>query len=245
MVYSALAPLYDRVMDHVEYDEWLDLIKRIAQRYLRSARPTILEVGGGTGQLGVLLKQAGFGYCGSDICFEMCSQAGRRHGMFFCADGRSMPLKKRFDWALFLYDGINYLRTPDDYRSLFHEMYSCLNPGGLFLFDITTETNSLHFFQDSTYYEDYEESFYVRHSYYDSQTGCQHNDFTIFSQSRDNPSCFVKTRENHVQRVFAPKAIASWVPRERFSVLGIWDGFSFNKHSRRSERVHFLLRRVD
>ena len=230
-------------MSHVEYDEWVRLIERIVDRFLRIPSPAILEIGGGTGILGQKLIDQGYSYIGSDRSLSMCSRASQRKIPFLCADGLHLPLKKQFDLALFLYDGINYLRTLDDYAALMQEVALNLALDGFFLFDITTEANSLRHFRSYLEFEDWGDYAYVRRSYYRKEPMEQHNDFTIFHQVATAPMLFQKIHENHTQIVFGASSIAKKIPSSLFSIEGIWDGFSFRNYHSHSERIHFLLKK--
>jgi SAM-dependent methyltransferase len=242
-VYDALAPLYDRIMAHVQYHQWAFLIEKTISQFSKTERPVILEIGCGTGVLASKLPTNDYTFLGSDLSFKMCRQARSRIPLLFCADGRALPLRKPVDLILFLYDGINYLPTLADYAALFREIHRCLTPQGLFLFDITTEHNSCTFFLDNLDYEDFGSTFYLRHSYYERAALLQHNDFTIFVEADSQPGLFSRSVERHRQKVFPVAAVADTVPRELFELLGTWDGFTFKKYSRRSERVHFLVRK--
>ena len=243
MVYDALAPIYDRIMNHVSYDEWVRLIGRVIEKFLPAENPSILELGGGIGVLADILLERGYKYLGSDRCLSMCRAARRRGVRFFCADCRAIPVKGWFDLVLFLYDGINYLPSLDDYALLFNEVWRTLSPGGLFLFDITTEANSLHHFRNYLEFEDWGDYSYTRRSYYNKETQKQHNDFTIFHQISNNSPLYEKIIENHSQIVFGASSIARAVPSLLFCVEGIWDGFSFRQFRPHSERIHFLLKK--
>jgi SAM-dependent methyltransferase len=243
VVYDALAPIYDRIMNHVSYDEWFRLIGRVIEKFLPVENPAILELGGGTGALAELLIERGYRYRGSDRCPSMCRAARRRGVRFFCADGRSIPVKGRFDLVLFLYDGINYLPSLDDYTRLFNEVWSVLSPGGIFLFDITTEANSLHHFRNYLEFEDWGDYSYTRRSYYNKDTMRQHNDFTIFRRVAPESPLYEKHIENHSQCVFGASSIARAVPTPLFCIEGIWDGYSFRQFRPHSERIHFLLKK--
>ncbi|MDR0305929.1 MAG: class I SAM-dependent methyltransferase [Chitinispirillales bacterium] len=244
MQYDALAPMYDRLMSHVEYEEWADLITRVVAKFGLTASPDVIEVGAGTGILGSYLVDMGYNYIASDLSYSMCKQARSVRKLPVCvADGTYLPLKKQFDLALFLYDGINYLHSLDDYRKLFDSVYNVLAAGGLFLFDITTSTNSIKHFSDSMYFEDFDDFSYLRHSYFNKKNATQHNDFTIYSKSESNPKLYEKNIEEHCQKVFSAAQVEKSVPRDFFSVLGIWDGYTFRKYSSKSERIHFLLRK--
>ena len=58
MKYNALAPVYDKVMRHVNYDDWVKLIKKINSTYFLDTIPRIFEIGGGTGTLGKKLRKS-------------------------------------------------------------------------------------------------------------------------------------------------------------------------------------------
>jgi len=245
MQYEALAPIYDRLMFHVEYDEWIGLIRRVAERYGISRRPDILEIGAGTGVVGSVLRGLGYNHIASDLSLSMCREARARRGLPACvADARCLPFKKQFGMALFLYDGINYLAAPDDYRKLFTSVYDVLAPGGLFLFDITTRANSMRHFMNYLDFEDYGDFSYVRHSWFDCRKSIQHNDFTIYRQSAEDPRFYEKHVEAHSQKVFSVSEIERTIPRRRFRTLGIWDGYTFKKYTGKSIRVHFLLEKI-
>jgi len=246
MQYDALAPIYDRLMSHVEYEEWAELITKIVMKFSQTPDPHIIEIGAGTGILGGRLKELEYNYIASDISFSMCREmrAARSAIPVCAADGTKLPFKKQFNLALFLYDGINYLQTLHSYSALFQSVYNVLESGGLFLFDITTRTNSMKYFSDYMYYEDYDEFSYIRHSHFDDKDAIQHNDFTIYRQYNDNPNLYEKVTEKHQQKVFTAAQIKSAIDNTYFKVIGIWDGFTFRKYSNKSERIHFLLQKT-
>lgn len=244
MVYDALAPIYDRLMSHVEYDAWVRLIERVVDRFLETPSPSIFELGGGTGLLGSKLRKKGWRYFGSDRSFSMCKIATEnRRAPFLCTDALALPLKKTFDLFLFLYDGINYLESPEEYSRLFAGVHRCLTPGGLFLFDITTEANSLNHFTSYLEFDDWGDFSYVRRSYYNKLLQEQHNDFTIYRKITENSPYYERLIERHCQKVFGAGTIARAVQTPLYTIEGIWDGFSFRNHRPHSERVHFLLKK--
>lgn len=247
MNYSALAPLYDRIMSHVGYSRWLFLIENVLHTYGTSKTPVIFEIGGGTGVLGSECREAGYSYIGSDLSAAMCKEAQKKSLPFFCSDARKLALKSdvRFDIVLFLYDGINYLMSTNDWASVFHEVWSHLQTDGLFLFDVTTLYNSKINFNEYVDSDDFGDAFYLRRSYYNISASKQHNDFTIFTAKDSSRQTFYKTIEHHEQKVLDIKDISDMIPDSLFQVLGIWDNFSMKKYTPKSDRVHFLLRRKE
>lgn len=242
MSYKALAPIYDRIMSHVEYDEWILLIDKIAKKHINKDIVSIFEIGGGTGVLGEYLKAHGYNYKGSDLSFYMSREAEKKDIPFFCADARALPLKRQFDIVLFLYDGINYLQTIQEYKKVFSEVAGSLNKGGIFLFDITTEYNSMEHFYDFIDFEEFSDCSVIRHSYYDELTSMQHNDFTLFNYDLKTKK-YDKLTDKHVQKVFPAQRIEEAIPLNLLEIVGIWDEFKMKKYSSRSERIHFCLKR--
>jgi SAM-dependent methyltransferase len=250
--YIGLAPLYDRIMAHVEYDQWVMYINKVISMYGIADSPALFEIGGGTGLLGGKLKQSGINYRGSDLSPMMCCQARKRGLPFFAADARNLPLKKAesFDMVIFLYDGINYLQSMDEYVQTFCGVHGLLKPQGLFLFDVTTTANSLKNFNEFIDAGDFGDHFFFRRSYYCRTESIQYNDFTIFSKKTnggagsDAAGLFQKCGEHHAQKVPPISSIKDAIPRGLFNIIGMWDNFSFRRYSSQSERVHFLLKKA-
>ena len=240
--YTALAPFYDRIMSHVNYDLWLGLIRRITARYFPRRTPSVLELGAGTGTLARKLHAGGYPYTGSDLSAAMCAEARRKGVSLVCADARCLPLRRRFSLIIFLYDGINYLSAPGAYRALFLETHRLLDDNGFFLFDITTENNSQTNFFDVLDTDDFPEATCLRHSYFDGALKTQHHDFTIRMKA-GNGAAPEQICERHVQRIFSVEEILRAVPRERFAVAGTWHNFTFEPCTGRSERIHLFLRK--
>ena len=176
--------MYDEMMSYVPYQNWVDLINRIADASFTARKPSIFEIGAGTGSLGAMLSYSGYPYRGSDISEAMCVIAWQKGLDVHCADCRALPLHTQQDFVVFLFDGINYLTALEEYTKTFLEVARILRPGGLFLFDITTEYNSLHNFDDYHEAESFDEGIYIRHSYYEQEKKLQVNDFEIFVKNR-------------------------------------------------------------
>lgn len=242
MVYSALAPIYDRVMSHVEYDAWVDLIAVVLDEHGPTRQSlSLLEIGGGTGVLGDRLMRLGYRYQGSDLAWGMCRVARQRGVPTVCMDGRALAIRGAFDMVVFLYDGINYLTSAAEYQALFSQVHQVLRAGGLFLFDITTETNSKRYFVDALDCDDLGDAAYMRRSRYEEASRIQRNDFVIFSREPGRDGLYRRFEEHHRQRVLPPTTIRDWIPPRLFEVLGVWDGFTMKPWGKSSERVHFLL----
>ena len=139
----------------------------------------------------------------------------------------------KFDAVLFLYDSLNYMRDEKQIDGLFGEVNRILNKGGLFIFDIITDLLC------KTHYKNYEErenwgdSGYIRHSFYDESTHLQHNDFRISI----GKEVFL---ESHIQNVFSETQIYKSLKQNGFEIIAQLDDFTFRHSDDESERVHYV-----
>lgn len=244
MPYESIAKYYDTLMSHVKYGEWITLINRVIKKYCGGKKISILELGAGTGTLGRKLVNREYGYCGLDISFNMIKLAHEKNLPVVCADACSLPLKNMYDMVIFLYDGINYFLSLQEYKKVFASVSRCLPEGGLFLFDITTETNSYRYFYDFNDIHEIDGSTILRHSYFNPEMFLQYNDFTVFTPVENMHPYYSREDEQHKQKIFTPVKIESAIPDDLFDCLGIWDGYSMKQFSKHSERIHFLLKKI-
>ena len=149
--YEELANIYDRVMDHVDYDSWTQYLVKAFRRF-GSRISSVLEIACGTGNLSVHLACRGLDLVCMDVCPEMVQVASRKYydrgnmPLFIAADMTALPFQAQFDSVICMYDSINYLCEPSDFRKAASEISSVLKPGGLFIFDVCTVKNSETFF---------------------------------------------------------------------------------------------------
>jgi SAM-dependent methyltransferase len=242
--YSRLASIYDEVMVHVNYHQWHRYILEIDRRFGLPSHD-VLEIGGGTGKLAALFAEPPWRWFFSDRSMEMAKIARQRLSPspagVFLQDARHLSVKSKFGLAVFLYDGINYLETAEGFMACLCEVRTLSPDGGYFLFDVTTEANSKAHFMDYTFFEDLDEAFYVRRSYYEPLSRTQHNRFHIFARGNDNT--YGRFVESHSQRLYTLGEITGMVEKAAWKTVGAWDGYGFRKATKSSERVHFLLRK--
>lgn len=236
--YESLSEIYDEIMNGIGYDFWFKLIVDICKEknYGKSAK--ILELGGGTGILGEKLKNYGFDYQGSDVSFEMAKVAKRKNLNFVCADCRNIPFRNKFNMAIFLFDGINYIFDINEFTKTFKQVHSVLKDDGCFLFDITTEVNSMKNFLNYREAQSNKKYAYIRESYYHAANREQHNDFDIFIENKDGG--YSRRIEKHCQKIHTVKSVKESIPQE-FVIEKIFGDFNQGTYTKNSTRVHFLL----
>ncbi len=238
--YSRLASIYDYVMRHVDYVHWADYVESLLRRHgLVPVR--VLDLACGTGSLAVELGKRGYKVVGADGCEEMLAVAREKVRMvghdvsFYHQDLLHLEGLPQVEWVLCLYDSINYLMTLEEVSRALEEIHGVVQPGGIFIFDVCTETNSLRYFRDMTDKDRGNGFSYTRRSYYNN--GVQFNRFDIYFTDTQEEVC-----EVHRQRIYPLSDVEGVLEASPFRVEGAYDGFGFSPASDQSDRVHFVLR---
>lgn len=240
--YTVLAACYDVVMEHVEYERWAAYVHTLIERYHPDAR-RVLELGCGTGSFALSLQQLGdYRYVATDRSREMLQVAEAKADLegaeiqFEAADFTGFRVDSALDVVILLYDGLNYLLEEGDVRELFRNAYNAVEPGGIFIVDQSTPSNSLN---NEPYFEDRGEAEgveYIRHSRYDPASRLHTTTLELIVEGKS----FV---ERHVQRAYDLPEIRALIEETGFDVAAVYDGFTFDPAGPESERAHWVLRR--
>jgi ubiquinone/menaquinone biosynthesis C-methylase UbiE len=240
--YTGIASIYDRIMNHVHYEEWAPYIVSVFRRFDIPVS-SILEIACGTGSHTRLFAQRGYRVIGLDralpmlqVAQEKCrSEKARPH--FVNADMTALPLGNGFDAVLCLYDSINYLCEKHLFQQALDEAARVTRPGGLYIFDVCTVRNSELYFSDNESTEIFGGTVCRRTSRYNSIKRIQENSFVI---DTEDGACL---REHHIQRIYRLSDIRDLIERTPFEVLDVFDDMSFLPGSEMSDRVHFVLKK--
>ncbi len=241
--YTKLALIYDEVMHHVNYRRWASYILEIINKFNHSAT-LLLDISCGTGTFLTSLKTKSFDLFGFDFSFEMVHVAKNKAEKFnkmihlFQGDMTAFCFKREFDIIVCLYDSINYLLDFDTWQFVFKCAEQNLKSGGLFIFDICTERNSVEYFMNYKEKSQGSSYSYVRESTYNKRKKLHYNRFMI--EFKKEP---IKYIEIHKQKIFKIDEVLSFIKETNLELIGKFDGFSFNSANERSLRVHFVLRK--
>jgi SAM-dependent methyltransferase len=140
--YEALAPVYDGLTAHHDYDRWLAILEGLARRHgMRGNR--VFDVACGTGKSFLPLARRGYSIDACDISRSMLVRArAKSEGLdvrLRVADMRRLPtLRRRCDLLTCLDDAVNYLLGRDELVAALGGMRRNLRPGGILIFDGNT-----------------------------------------------------------------------------------------------------------
>jgi SAM-dependent methyltransferase len=165
---------------------------------------------------------------------------GKRQNHLWCGDMKSFAVTSPVDALICLYDSFNYCVEPESARRLLQRAAEVVRPGGLFIFDVCTERNCRRNFLNYYERESYLEISYIRHAHFKPHRKIQVNEFFITDTLRRGPTM----RERHEQRIYSLQEIHDMIDPLQWAVAGCFDGMSQKLGSEKSDRVHFVLRRI-
>ena len=149
--YEKFAYAYDRIMTNVNYTRWTHYIESLFEKYDCKPR-RVLDLACGTCALTIQLGLKGYEMTGVDRAIGMLDIAKEKVAAHELeielrdGDMRDFQLNQRFDAVLCTYDSINYAYDETELSNVFQCVAEHLEPGGLFIFDVTTERNIVEHF---------------------------------------------------------------------------------------------------
>ncbi|GEK92070.1 SAM-dependent methyltransferase [Alkalibacterium kapii] len=154
MEYNWFAKVYDDLMDDTLYEKWL----KYTSEHIGKNKD-ILELGCGTGILGIKMKEAGYDVTGLDLSEEMLSLAYNRQleaGVTFPlvqGDMRDLTDLPVYSNVVCYSDALCYMKNEGELLSVFKEVNSKLDKEGLFLFDVHSTYQVSEFLKTSFHAE--------------------------------------------------------------------------------------------
>ncbi len=239
-IYTDFAPIYDYLLQHVDYDRWYRYIKTLMLRYIEKPH-LILELGCGTGKFGAKFSRDGFTVFGMDISLNMLQVARlRAYGNFriFCADMRNFQLARKFDFIYSVHDTMNYFLEYSDLRRVLGSAGRSMHEGSVFMFDMTTEHNIMRYFDKKIM------RYTVRDIQVEWGNSYDPGEKMIFSTLKFKKPDGSMAIEEHVQRIYTMDEMRGLLQEEGFKIVDIFSDYSFSSVKKDAIMINFVTRKI-
>ena len=244
--FSELARYYDRFVG-ADYDKITSFVDEAIKKNFPNAS-LVCDVGCGSGTVTLALLQRGYDMIGIDGSAEMLAEAMNKRvdisngerALFLCQQLPEFELYGTVDAIVSTLDTINYITNEEDLDRLFYWFRNYLNPQGILIFDI----NSLYKYQNvlenhCDAYED-EDVFFVWRSQFDG-VYCNHQ-LTYFLK---NANKYERRDEEQLQRYYSEEEVRLLLKKYGFSILGVFDDYTVQKSSSKTQRLTFVVKKED
>lgn len=198
--YGVFAQVYNELMDETVFFEWRDYVLE----HLDS-KSTILELGCGSGQLGILLKEQGFEMTGLDLSEDMLSYAQFYqdemgiHFPLIQGDMRNLEELGEFEAIISFCDSLCYLPEKEDMKKTFTEAYQHLKKDGQFLFDVFT-TEHMDTLDGYAYHDELPGIVFIWDSFPGEHPHSIEHDLSFFIEKEDGT--YERQEELHKERTY-------------------------------------------
>ncbi len=247
-IYRDYAHVYDRSGQIAYALKMLPYLEALLARHAFIG-DAALDVACGTGTLALGLTQKGWRVYGIDASPDMLAQARQKAAgldspvavTWLQADMRDFALPEAVDLAISTYDSLNYLLTFDDLCRTFGCVARALRPGGLFLFDMNTESAFLRDWDDSVFFVEDEELAVVIQSVYDAAARQATATITGFVRQGD---LYARFQETHVERAYSQLETIAALETGGFWVTATYHCFTFDPADDASPRILWAARKT-
>jgi ubiquinone/menaquinone biosynthesis C-methylase UbiE len=246
MIYKNFAKVYDTVMKDMPYSEWIRYLEDLLIKF-GPARKEILDVACGTGTMLIKLAKKGYNCTGIDFSEEMLKIARKKAGSaslkikFIRQDMKNLKVKRKIPIVTCMYDSINYLLEKKEIKSFLRGVYSLLDNGGIFVFDMNTEYALKNIWDNKTTYSDIPKMTLISKSNYDAKKKTAYLRLTIFALINKN---YEKISEIHKEKAYTLKDMRNMLKKEGFKHITAYKDRTFNSPDRKTGRVWFIAKKL-
>jgi SAM-dependent methyltransferase len=236
MTYNWFAKVYDKLMDDSLYDKWLVYTKKHIPNGER-----ILELGSGTGILGLKLKRNGYEIIGLDLSDEMLSIAYNRQleeGLSFPliqGDMRNLEDLPMYPGIICYSDALCYMENEKEVLLVFKQVYNRLEKNGKFLFDVHSITQ-IENFLTSSFHAETDNIVFMWDSFEGEYPYSVEHELSFFVNNIDN--LYERFEETHKERTYPIEVYMELLREAGFDTIDVTADFT-DEVSKESKRWFF------
>ncbi len=243
--YESLAVSYDRLTNDVPYEHILHFVQeRLTERGIMPR--SVLDLACGTGAMSLLLAKEGYDVIGVDMSEDMLTVAMDKswelednRPFFVKQKMQKLRLPQPVDWVFSGLDSINYLTDPRDCQQTFQRVFNCLNPGGVFIFDINTP-EKLRAMDGQVFLDEDDDVYCVWRGEYNSDSKLCTYGMDIFQREGKH---WYRSQEEHREYAYDPHQLVEYLQDAGFKQIEQFGDLRPEAPKAGEQRIYFLARK--
>ena len=242
--YEALAASYDRLTNDVDYEATVDFYYEILKREGLSPR-TAVDLACGTGSVSVLLAERGLEVIGVDMSEDMLTAAWEKTWemkdppRFICQKLQELKLARGVDLAVCALDSLDYITDPADCAEAIRRVYRCLNPGGIFIFDVNTP-EKLRAMDGQVFLDEDDDVYCVWRGEFDGQTNICSYGMDLFQRRGD---LWERSFEEHREYAYPAEQLTGFLKAAGFTHISVYADRRFEAPGPGEQRIYIKARK--
>ena len=244
MAYNEFAYFYDEFNGEADYDALYSQIHaKLEAHGIHDG--IVADLGCGTGELTLMLTQAGYDMIGIDQSEEMlcvvrdkAEQLGLSGRLLLLRqDLLKLDLYGTIRAAVSTFDTFNHI--PDLDTAIANAGFF-MEKGGVFLFDMNTPYKYREMLGNTTIAENREEGSFIWENEFDEETGINVYDLTLFLPREDG--LYERDEEIHYQKAYDPEKVRELLEKAGLIPLAVYDAYTKDVPKPDSGRLTFVAR---
>lgn len=226
MNYDYFAKIYEEIMDEELYEKWAVFTQKHLQR-----NSSVLELGCGSGKLGISLQKTGYKMTGLDLSNQMLTLAKNNqieqniHFPLIERDMTDLSALNTYDSVISFNDSLCYLKNEHELSQVFKEVYEVLDENGVFLFDVHS-TYQMKQFIEFSFHTELENSVFMWDSFEGKDKHSIEHDLSFFI--RQDNELYERVNERHKERTYPIEVYKGLLNDAGFEVVSITGDFTEN-----------------
>ncbi|MBN2852475.1 MAG: class I SAM-dependent methyltransferase [Clostridia bacterium] len=240
-MYNSISKFYDQLQTEVNYQKYSLYIEKIIRRYNKNAK-MVIDLGCGTGNLTILLKNMGYDVSGLDVSSEMLEKCYKKDKsiLWIHQDIAELELYGTYDVFISFLDTINHITDKRKLKKAFKLIYNYMNNGGLFIFDLNTPYKFENVYKDNVFYMIDEHLTYIWENSFNRKSRICDMDITFFEKSGKS---YKRYDDYHCERAYEFHEIEEICQDIGFNIIGKFKELTFTDASEKDERIFFVLKK--
>ena len=245
MAYGEFAKIYDELINEDRnYDEMVDCILRICNENNIEFND-YLDIACGTGNVTVRIAKHFKNIYGVDLSEDMLREAfdklksERIKGKIICQDMTELSLNRKFDLITSVLDSTNYVTDIEGLKNYFKGVYEHLKDDGLFIFDVNSYYKLSEILGNNIYTYSEEDVFYTWENVFEDDLLSMF--LTFFVKKGE---LYERFEEEHLERAYKESQLESILEELDFKLINKFDGYSNDNVQANSERIVYVVKKI-
>lgn len=250
--YGVFGGAYDVFNADVDYGGWADFAEQCFDRFLPRRPAQVLDLACGTGKLTRELARRGYRMTGVDLSPDMLALAASAcpaGTLLLCQDMRTFELIGTAGAVVCSLDSVNHLSSRAGVEACFRRVHTCLDTGGLFLFDVNTRFRFEREYGDNAYQydgllEDGRAACCCWQNDYNAKTRLCRFYLTVFTETRPGSGLYSRRDADWSERYYSLRRLEGILKDSGFEPCGVFGGTDMSAPSPEDTKMYIAARAI-